>query len=150
MVPASERPEERHGEAGRISVALEHGATIGFLPAAVLAIEAFVEHADGPVIAQRVGRRHVRQSALEAVVEAHDLEPFALVPLDVEWTYRLNALWYSRAATDECGQQQKDEKGLLRRIFQCFVPLARQSQGISKLPDQIPSLARFARSSSAT
>jgi len=70
VIPAGERPEDRHEEARGILVALERGATIGFLPAAVLAIKAFVEHADGPVVAQRVGRRHVRQSALEVVVEA--------------------------------------------------------------------------------
>ena len=110
VVAAGERPEERHGEARGISVALEHCVAISFLPAAVIPIEAFVDHANGPVIAQRVGRRHVCQSTLEAMVEAHDLEPFALVALKVKGTHRLDAVWYSRAATDECSQHENYEK----------------------------------------
>ena len=51
MVATGERPEEGHGEAGRVWRALKHGATIGFLPAAALAVKAFVENANGAVVA---------------------------------------------------------------------------------------------------
>lgn len=109
MVATGERPEEGYGEAGRVWRALKHGATIGFLPAAALAVKAFVENANGAVVAYRVGCGHVRQPALEAVVEAHDLEPLAFVALKVEGTHGLDALGKSGAAADECGQHQNQK-----------------------------------------
>lgn len=129
MVAASERPEEGYGEASCVRRALEHGATIGFLPAAAFAVKALVQNAYGAVVAQRVRCGHVRQSALEAVVEAHDLEPLALVALNVEGTNGLDAVWNSGAATDKYRQQHK-QKWLLQQSIQCLVSLKRQSQGI--------------------
>jgi len=56
------------------------------------------------VITRGVSRRHVRETALEAVVEAHDLKPFSFVPLRVEGLDCLDAV--GLAGTEQGGKKK--------------------------------------------
>ncbi len=116
VVAAGERPEECDREAGDGLFTLEFGGAVGFLPAALLAIETAVEHADRAVISQVVSRRHIGQAALEAVVEPHDLVPDALIAVDVERADGLDAIRTARASGKKNNQSgKKCQAGLPHR-----------------------------------
>ena len=100
MISAGEWPEEGHRQARDILSALEHGPTLGIFPFACFAIEATIENADGTVVPQSVRCGDVGKAALEAVIEARDLEPLAKIPVYGERTYGHDAFWFANATAE--------------------------------------------------
>ena len=110
MIAAYERPEESDGKTRRIPGALKHSAAFSLVLSTSRATEASIHYANGSVNTQRLGRRYVRETGLDALVEAHDLKPFFLVPLYVEVPDCLDASGFAGAVCQEQGRKSKNRK----------------------------------------
>ena len=92
VIASGERPEKGYRETSNGLLTLEFRGAISFFPPTLITVKAAIKDADRAVISQVIGRRHIGQATLEAMVETHDLVPNALVAVDIERTDRFNTI----------------------------------------------------------
>tara|TARA_Y100001934_G_scaffold48139_1_gene58561 strand:+ start:1387 stop:2103 length:717 start_codon:yes stop_codon:yes gene_type:complete len=92
VIATGERPEKGYRETSNGLLTLEFRCAISFFPPTLITVKAAIKDADRAVISQVIGRRHIGQATLEAMVETHDLVPNALVAVDIERTDGFNTI----------------------------------------------------------
>src|SRR3569623_1139067 len=100
IVRAINRPEKRHLQSADVPRPLEARHASCIVPRVLRRIETAIVHLDAAIRQQPVLRRHIGQTAFEAMIEPRDFIPTTEIALPLAAARRMQSLGHARA-TDE-------------------------------------------------
>src|SRR3569832_574873 len=101
IVRAIKRPEKRHLQTADVPRPLEARHASCIVPRVLRRIETAIDHLDAAIRKQTVLRRHIGQTAFEAMIAPRDFIPTTEIALQLEASHRMLSLGHARATGEQ-------------------------------------------------